>query len=80
MAQCYKCGKQEVSEEYARCEPCEISHKELCKELDARPKVIEKKVKEELMAIREVKQGINVTTFIDRNDAANMGIEFRLNA
>ena len=76
MAKCYKCGKQEVSEEYARCEPCEISHKELCKELDARPKQHIKPIKEELMAIKEVKQGINVTTFIDRNDAANMNIPF----
>ena len=79
MAQCYKCGEQEVSEEFERCPACTISHKELCEKLDARPKVIEKKVREELMAIKEVKQGIPVTTYIDRQDAANMGIQFILN-
>ena len=72
---CYKCNKEPVSEEFARCVPCEISHKELCAKLDARPKTHEKKVKEELFPIKEMKQGIEVTTYIDREDAANMGIK-----
>ena len=73
---CYKCNKSEVAEEFERCPSCELSHKELCVKLDARPKVIEKKVKEELMGIKEIKQGINITTYISREDAANMGIQF----
>ena len=76
MASCYKCGKSEVAEEFTRCSPCEAAHKALCAELDARPKNHIKPVKEELMAIKEVKQGILVTTYIDRQDAANMGIQF----
>ena len=72
---CYKCNITEVSEEFQRCPSCEISHKELCKQLDAKPRVIEKKVKEELFPIKEMKGGIQVTTYIDRNDAAIMGIK-----
>jgi len=71
---CYRCSKEVVLEEFTRCPLCEISHKELCAKLDARPRAHEKKVKEELFPIREVKQGIQVTTYISREDAANMGI------
>ena len=78
MAQCYKCNKIEVSEEFQRCPACTLSHKELCAQLDARPKNHEVRVKEELMAIKEVKQGINVTTYISREDAANMGIQWKV--
>mgnify|MGYP001612867028 FL=1 len=53
-----------------------MAHKKLCEELDARPKQHIEKVKVKLMAIKETKQGILVTTYIDREDARNMGIEF----
>ena len=75
MPSCYKCSKEEVSEEYARCPSCEAEHKKLCAQLDARPKVHEKKVKEELFAFKEVKQGIEVTTWVDRETARINGIK-----
>ena len=73
---CYKCNSVDVQEEFERCPPCEQQHKELCAKLDAKPKQHIEKVKVELMAIKETKQGILVTTYIDREDARNMGIEF----
>lgn len=73
--QCYKCSKVTVEDEFARCELCEVEHKKLCADLDAKPRTKEKKVKEQLFAIKEIKQGIQVTTYIDRNDARNMGIK-----
>ena len=72
---CYKCGEQDVKDEFERCPACQISHQELCAKLDAKPRIIEKKVKEELFPIREVKQGIKITTWISREDAFNMGIK-----
>ena len=75
MASCYKCRKTEVTEEFDRCPPCENEHKEFCAKLDARPKNHIKPIKEELFPIKEVKQGIQVTTWISREDAANMGIK-----
>ena len=72
---CYKCNKVSVEEEFARCEHCEADHKKLCATLDAKPRIREKKVKEELFPIKEIKQGILVTTYIDRTDAKNMGIK-----
>ena len=74
MAQCYQCGKSEVTEEFTRCVPCEVSHKELCAKLDARPKIHEKKVKEKLYSWKEMKQGIEVTNYISYEEAAIMGI------
>ncbi len=79
MAQCYKCNSVEVAEEFQRCPSCEQTHKELAKKLDSKPRVKVKKVKEELFPIYEVKQGIKVTTWIDRSDAAAMGIKLPLN-
>ena len=73
---CYKCNKVPVENEFDRCPDCQISHKELCMKLDARPRIQNTKVREELMAIKEVKQGVPVITYIDRQDAANMGIQF----
>lgn len=73
---CYSCNKVEVKEEYDRCPACAMTHKELCARLDARPKKVVEKVRTELMGIKETKQGIQVTTYIDREDAANMGIKF----
>lgn len=72
---CYQCNTVEVSEEFQRCPPCQLSHAELAKKLDAQPKHYEKPVKEKLYPIREVKQGVQVTTWIDRNDAVAMGIK-----
>ena len=72
---CYKCNTNQVSEEYQRCSDCEKTHQEFAKELDARPRTKVKKVKEELFPIKEIKGGIEVTTWIDRQDAANMGIK-----
>jgi len=69
-----KC-KTPVSEEYARCTPCEAEHKKLCASLDAKPRTKEKKIKEKLYPIKEMKQGIQVTTYIDAEDARNMGIK-----
>ena len=72
---CYKCSKEIVAEEFSRCPPCETSHKDLCAKLDAQPKKHIEVVREELFPIVEMKQGIKVTTYIDRSDAANMGIK-----
>lgn len=74
MEKCYSCKKEEVAEEFDRCLSCKAEHQKLIQELNARPRVKEKKVREELFPIREVKGGIQVTTWIDRNDAHNMGI------
>lgn len=74
MANCYQCEVNEVPEEFDRCPSCKISHQELIKKLDSKPRVKEKKVKEELFPIKEMKGGIPVTTWISREDAANMGI------
>ena len=72
---CYKCGKTEVAEEFDRCAPCEVSHKELCAKLDARPKVEkEKKVREKLYSWKEMKQGVEVTNYISYEEAKIMGI------
>lgn len=75
MAKCYKCQKEPVAEEFQRCPTCEKDHQELCKELDSRPLKQVERVKEELFPIKSVKQGIEVTTFISREDAANMGVK-----
>ena len=75
MVQCYSCKKEEVVEEFDRCPACAEKHKELCKRLDAKPRVKEKKVKEELFPIKEVKGGVQITTWISREDAHNMGIK-----
>ena len=75
MPTCYRCKKNNVSEEFTRCVPCEQSHKELCAQLDAQPRTKEKKVKEKLYPIQEIKQGIKITTWISAEDAHNMGIK-----
>lgn len=75
MSQCYKCKTEQVSEEFQRCPPCEQEHQALAKELDSRPRTKEKKVKEKLYPIKEIKNGIEVTTYIDRSDAVAMGIK-----
>ena len=76
MAQmCYKCNAVEVQEEFQFCPPCATSHQELAKQLDSRPRVIEKKVKEELFPIKRMRQGIECTDWISREDAFNMGIK-----
>ena len=75
MAQCYKCNQVEVAEEFERCQPCEVSHKELCAKLDARPRVErEKKVREKLYSWKEMKQGVEVTNYISYDEAKIMGI------
>ena len=72
---CIQCNKVEVSEEYTRCESCSTSHQQLVKQLDSRPKVIEKKVKEELFSIKRMRGGIECVDWISREDAINMGIK-----
>ena len=78
MTLCYKCGETEVQEEFQLCSPCEVSHQELAKKLDSRPKVIQKKVKEKLFPIKEMKGGVQVTTWLSREDAYNNGIKLPL--
>ena len=75
MTKCDSCKIEEVAEEFTRCPPCEVKHKELAKQLDARPRVKEKKIKEKLFPIKEMKGGIEITTWISREDAHNMGIK-----
>ncbi len=75
MAQCYKCNSVEVSEEFQRCPSCQQTHQELATKLDSQPRKKVEKVREELFPIKEVKQGIQVTTWISREDAVNMGIK-----
>ena len=72
---CYKCNQIEVAEEFERCPSCEAAHKTLCAELDARPKVVVKRAREELFPFVEMKQGIKVTTYISREDAMIMGLK-----
>lgn len=72
---CYKCGKELVSEEYARCPSCQKEHEKLCAELDARPKTFEKRVKEKLYPIKEIKQGVQVTTWVDAETAKINGMK-----
>ena len=76
MAQlCYKCNSVPVEEEFARCPSCETTHQQLVKKLDSKPRVIEKKVKEQLFPIKEMKQGIQVTTWVDRETARINGMK-----
>lgn len=75
MTLCYKCGKTEVQEEFQLCSSCEVSHRELAKKLDSRPKVIQKKPKEKLFPIKEMKGGIQVTTWVDRETAQINGMK-----
>ena len=76
MAQlCYKCNINEVSEEFQRCPSCETTHQQLVKKLDSKPRIIEKKVKEELFPIKEMKQGIQVTTWVDIETARINGMK-----
>ena len=75
MFTCYKCNSVPVSEEFERCPACETSHQQLAKQLDSRPKVVEKKVKEELFPIKVIRQGIKCTDWISREDANVMGIK-----
>lgn len=72
---CYKCNFEEVVEEFTRCASCEKDHKALARELDSRPRTVEKKVREKLYPIKEMKGGIQITTWISREDAHNMGIK-----
>ena len=75
MNQCYKCHNVPVENEFDRCPSCEVSHKELCAKLDARPKQeIEKKPKEKFYSWKEMKQGVVVTNYIAYDEAKNMGI------
>jgi len=74
MVNCYKCEKTEVAEEFQRCSLCEATHKELCAKLDAQPKHYEPKVREQLYSWKEMKQGIEVTNYINRGEAEIMGI------
>lgn len=72
---CYTCKRVEVAEEFDRCKDCEVAHKNLVAQLDARPKTKEKKVHEELFPIKEIKQGIQVTTYMSREDLINNGMK-----
>ena len=72
---CYKCNVSPVEEEFTRCPSCETSHQQLARQLDSRPKHIEKKVKEQLFPIKRMRQGIACTDWISREDAFNMGIQ-----
>ena len=51
MAQCIQCSSTPVSEEYTRCESCNIAHQELVKKLDSRPINRDKPPKEVLIPI-----------------------------
>jgi predicted sulfurtransferase len=75
MAQCFKCNEIEVPEEFLRCDTCEAEHKRMCAELDSKKAPIVKPVKETLYPIKEMKQGIEVTTWISKEDAMVMGIK-----
>ena len=72
---CYRCNAATVQEEYQRCVPCQVAHKELCAKLDARPKQKVEKVREQLFPIKEVRDGIEKTMWIDRQSAQLMGIK-----
>ena len=72
---CYKCGVNPVNEEFQRCSSCEASHQELAKKLDSKPRVKEKKVKEQLFPIVQMKNGIKVTTWVDKETARINGMK-----
>lgn len=75
MYNCYQCNSVRVEEEYQRCPACQKKHEELAAKLDARPKTHVPKVKEKLYPIREVKQGIQVTTWLSREDLIANGMK-----
>lgn len=75
MILCFKCNSVEVQEEFQRCPSCEVSHQELVKQLDSRPKIQEKKVKEKLYPVKEMKGGVQVTTWVDAETAQINGMK-----
>lgn len=75
MASCYSCNNVTVAEEYQRCADCKKTHEALAKELDARPKRVEKKPKEKLYPIKSMRNGIEFTTWYDKTDLQNLGIK-----
>lgn len=75
MASCYKCNSVEVQEEYQRCAPCQKEHEELCAKLDARPRQKVEKVREKLYPLKEVRDGVEKTMWIDKESARVMGIK-----
>ena len=75
MNKCYKCGESDVQEEFTRCPACEAEHKKLCAELDAKPKAHVEKVKEELIGFKSMRQGVEVTTFMNREEARLLGLK-----
>ena len=75
MAHCCQCNKVEVAEEFTRCLSCEVAHKELCVKLDAQPKHYEARVREKLYSWKEMKQGVEVTNYINESEAKIMGIK-----
>ena len=64
-----------VEEEYQRCLNCETKHKELCAKLDARPRQKVEKVREQLYPIKEVRDGVEKTMWIDKESARIMGVK-----
>ena len=72
---CYKCNIATVDEEYTRCPPCEVAHKELAAKLDARPRQKVEKVREKLYPLKEVRDGIEKTMWIDKSTAQLLGIK-----
>lgn len=72
---CFKCNSVGVQEEFQRCPSCEASHQDLIKKLDSQPKNKEKKIKEELFPIKEMKGGIQITTWVDRETARINGMK-----
>lgn len=75
MPSCFSCNSAQVAEEYDRCSSCQESHNELIKKLDSKPRQVTEKFQEKLYPIKEIKQGVEVTTYISKEDAINMGIK-----
>jgi hypothetical protein len=69
---CVQCGSP-VAEEFGRCSECKIDHQKLIKRLDAAPKTVVKRDKEDWVYFVEIKQGIPVKTFMTREEVRLMG-------
>lgn len=70
---CIKC-QAPVEGEYERCDSCKTEHQKLCERLDATPRPIVEKKPVEWVKRSDIKDGVVVTTYMTREEAALMGV------
>lgn len=69
---CMKCGTPEAPE-FGRCKPCEIEHKKLVSELDAKPRSIVERPQQEWVTFKQNRGGIIITVHMTKEEAIMMG-------